>query len=361
VIIFFMNGTKFIGMDLFAGGGGLSLGAEMAGVNVAVALEKDKHAAETYAVNHPNTPVITSDIQTIENINISASHAQKILFGGPPCKGFSASNQRTRNKENPSNWLLTEFIRIRDSWKPDWVVFENVSGFTSTENKLFLNCLMESFESNEYECTWYILNASEYGVPQRRARFFLIASKAGYSVLAPKPSEKEITVNDALSDLPSLSNGANTDYLKYEKKATSEYAKSLRYNLEGCTGHLVTHNADHIIERYTHISPGGNWENIPEHLMKNYKDRTRCHAGIYHRLDKDKSALTIGNYRKAMLIHPWENRGLSVREAARLQSFPDWYQFRGTLGAQQQQVGNAVPPLLAKEVFNIITNGDYNA
>ena len=130
----------------------------------------------------------------------------------------------------------------------------------------------------------------------------------------------------------------------------------LRNNLDKCSGHLVSKNKDYIIRRYKFIPQGGNWKDIPDYLMTNYTDKTRCHTGIYKRLLADKPSVTVGNYRKSMLIHPWEDRGLSVREAARLQSFPDSYIFCGSLGFQQQQVGNAVPPLLAKVVFQAIIN-----
>lgn len=351
---------KFIGVDLFAGAGGLSLGAEMARVDVALSIEKDKNAAETYSYNHPSTKVINDDIANITKIDVSVG-SSKILFGGPPCQGFSYSNQRTRSKDNPSNWLLREFLRIVDIWRPDWVIFENVRGFVNTEARLFLNSLIIDFEEKNYTCTWAILNALDFGVPQNRSRFFLVASRHGYKINFPvKASQKYVTVSQAISDLPSLENGASEDYLEYQFEATNSYAKRLRGKLSECSGHLVSRNAPHIIERYRYISPGGNWKDIPEHLMKNYTDRTRCHTGIYHRLRPDEPALTIGNYRKAMLIHPWENRGLSVREAARIQSFPDWYEFKGSIGFQQQQVGNAVPPLLAQAVFSIITGGEYS-
>ena len=109
-----------------------------------------------------------------------------------------------------------------------------------------------------------------------------------------------------------------------------------------------------MIERYNHITKGGHWEDIPDRLMKTYADKTKCHTGIYHRLDEKKPSIVIGNFRKNMLIHPRQDRGLSVREAARLQSFPDQYEFKGSIGFQQQQVGNAVPPLLAKAVFQSV-------
>lgn len=359
-----MNNLKsnFIGVDIFAGAGGLSLGAQMAGVQVAFAVENDLYAADTYAFNHPNTKVMVDDIQNIQNIDIKVSNAneQTILFGGPPCQGFSSSNQRTRNKENPSNWLLNEFLRIVELWHPDWVVFENVYGFVNTENKLFLHKLISDFEDKNYTAVWYILNAADYGVPQRRMRFFLIASKHGFKLNPPQPfTDAPVNVRQAIFDLPQLSNGADIDYLKYKCEAVSEYASLLRNSLDGCTGHLVTKNAQHVIKRYSYIPQGGNWKDIPESLMGNYSDRNRCHQGIYHRLNSNEPAITIGNYRKAMLIHPWEDRGLSVREAARIQSFPDSYVFKGSLGFQQQQVGNAVPPLLAKVIFSMITNGEY--
>lgn len=350
---------KFVGVDLFAGAGGLSLGAAMAGIDVSLAIEKDRYAAETYASNHPQTKVINDDIENISEINVPLGD-HKILFGGPPCQGFSYSNQRTRSKDNPSNWLLREFLRIVDVWEPDWVVFENVRGFVNTEGRLFLDSLIGDFEEKGYICTWKILNSQDFGVPQSRSRFFLIASREGHRVKFSSRVQKEhITVSQALVDLPSLQNGATKDWLEYRGEANNDYARDLRGSLAACSGHIVSRNAAHIIERYKHIPPGGNWKNIPENLMKNYADRTRCHTGIYHRLKPNEPALTIGNYRKAMLIHPWEDRGLSVREAARIQSFPDWYEFKGSIGFQQQQVGNAVPPLLAQAVFSIITKGEH--
>ena len=163
-----------------------------------------------------------------------------------------------------------------------------------------------------------------------------------------------VTVRDAIGDLPVLRNGASTDEMLYRCTAISPYAQRLRGRLRRCHNHLVSLNAVTIVRRFKCVPPGGNWEAIPAHYMKNYADRTRCHTGIYRRLIYDEPSVVIGNFRKNMLIHPTQNRGLSVREAARLQSFPDSFVFSGSIGFQQQQVGNAVPPLLAKAIFDSI-------
>lgn len=344
-----------MGVDLFAGAGGMSLGAQMAGIDVALAVEKDQHAAVTYARNHPKTKLIVDNIKNVRRIDVYRMDKMTILFGGPPCQGFSTSNQRTRGRENPSNWLFKEFIRIVRLWEPDWVVFENVRGIVETENGLFYNSIVSNLDKAGYTCSCGVLCASDFGVPQIRSRFFLIASRHGLTVDMPKATTcRPVTVRQAIADLPSLPNGTGEDYLPYPRKAQSNYAQSMRNGHAGCNGHLVTKNASHIVERYRHIPQGGNWEDIPERLMANYSDRTRCHTGIYRRLREDQPSVVLGNYRKNMLVHPWEDRGLSVREAARLQSFPDGYEFRGSIGFQQQQVGNAVPPLLASKVFSLI-------
>jgi len=354
------RGKKIIGVDLFAGAGGLSLGAKWAGIDVYMAVEKDYYAAETYKLNHPATTMKNNNISDIKKIDIEKK-STTLLFGGTPCQGFSTSNQKTRNKENPSNWLFQEFIRLAKQWQPDWIVFENVRGIIETERQYFLGEILNSFMKIGYTCTWKILDASDFGVPQARSRFFLIGSKQGKDVKFPESTVKtKTTVKQAFNDLPELENGAKENELEYPRKAKTNYAKSLRGDLSSCTGHLVSKNSDSIIERYAYIPQGGNWEDIPGFLMENYTDRSRCHTGIYYRLTEDAPSITIGNYRKAMLVHPREDRGLSVREAARLQSFPDDYQFMGSIGYQQQQVSNAVPPLLAKAVFGMIVDTENN-
>lgn len=348
-----------LGIDLFAGAGGMSLGAQLAGVRIKLCVENDPHAVATYSHNHKNAKIFSDDIRKITDADVSGlrnyPNEQLVVFGGPPCQGFSTSNQRTRSSDNPTNWLFNEFIRVVDLSKPDWVVFENVKGILETEGGKFFDYTLNSLRKLGYTLSHDVLNSAEFGVPQTRSRLFIVGNLHGITYEFPNPlKNKYVTVLDAISDLPSLTNGANADWCEYVREPQSLYARKMRCNLKSSPNHLITRNAAHIIERYKHIPQGGNWESIPKALMGNYSDVTRCHTGIYKRLKADEPSVVIGNYRKNMLIHPWEDRGLSVREAARLQSFPDGYEFKGSIGFQQQQVGNAVPPLLAKAVFSKI-------
>lgn len=352
-----MRQKKFIGIDLFSGAGGMSIGAMSAGVDVKVAVEIDRFASMTYQANHPSTKLINEDIRKVSIKPILKVEKQdiRILFGGPPCQGFSYSNQKTRNKQNENNWLFEEYLRITKELNPDWIIVENVTGIVMTENGYFFDKINAQLGKLGYTTNHAILNAADYGVPQIRNRVFIVGSRHGIKYEFPKPTTVNyLNVNDAISDLPILKNGSNFHELDYSKPFQNEYQKSLRQKSQKSINNLVTRNSDLVRKRYKHIPQGGNWEDIPPALMQNYKDYTRCHTGIYHRLKEDIPSLVLGNYRKNMLIHPVQPRGLSVREAARIQSFPDTFHFHGTIGFQQQQVGNSVPPLLAKAVFEQI-------
>ncbi|ALO35291.1 hypothetical protein CMT41_11590 [Colwellia sp. MT41] len=343
-----------IGIDLFSGAGGMSLGALSAGIDVQQVVELDKYAASTYLANHtPKYGLFNDDIRKFKSSKIKhRDNEGLIIFGGPPCQGFSTSNQRTRSSSNVNNWLFEEFVRLVEEYRPDWFVFENVKGILETEGGVFVQRITERFEKLGYTTSAKLLSAAGFGVPQKRNRYFIVGSLNGTTYDFPTEKfDKIITVQEAISDLPALVNGASDCYVTYNKNIKSSYAKSMRGKLKGCHNHLVTRNNSLIIERYKHIPNGGNWENIPDSLMRNYADSSRCHTGIYRRLSLDEPSVVIGNYRKNMLIHPTQDRGLSVREAARLQSFPDDFIFKGSIGFQQQQVGNAVPPLLAKSIF----------
>jgi len=347
-----------IGIEIFSGAGGMSVGAEMAGIDIKLGIDIDPYACETFKYNHPKALVINKDIREVKNINISKTDST-VLFGGPPCQGYSKSNTRTRNIDNEKNWFYKDYIRLLIDWKPDWFVFENVAGLKGAAKGFFFNEILKDFTETDYNITWDILNAKDFGVPQNRERLFIVGSLKNNDFKFPHPNGNIVTVGDALKDLPKLENGSRIKRKAYQINKCSEYAKILRRGSIDSRDNYVSRNTDLVVERYKYIPEGGNWKDIPDHLMTDtYKDHSRCHTGIYHRLDSKLPAVVIGNYRKNMLIHPWENRGLSVREAARLQSFPDTFEFKGFLGNQQQQVGNAVPPLLAKAIFDKILSSN---
>jgi len=351
----FLKDRQMIGVDLFCGAGGMTLGAKLAGIDVVYAVESNPHAAATYAANHPKVNLFRNDIRKLRKIPVCADNVQTVLFGGPPCQGFSTSNQRTRSRANKGNWMFQEFVRLARSWQPDWIVFENVKGIVETEHGAFLAMILDDFKKLGYTVTAGKLDAAHFGVPQHRERLFVIGSRHGIGLPLPTARVmKQIPVKVALSDLPALENGAAIDVLPYNSISRSAYVRQLRNGETMVSGNLVTRNAKFVLNRYKHVPQGGNWEDIPTSLMRNYRKNYECHTRIYHRLDPDKPSSVIGNYRKNMLIHPFQHRGLSVREAARIQSFPDDYKFCGTIGFQQQQVGNAVPPLLAGAVLQLV-------
>ena len=345
-----------VGIEIFSGAGGMSLGASLAGIEVKIAVELNPYAAETYARNHLGTTVITGDITEVKKFRFKRSGNEIVLFGGPPCQGFSNSNQKTRSKENPKNWLFTEFLRCVASIRPDWVVIENVKGLATTQGGFFLKRICNDLNLLGYTVNFKVLNAVDFGVPQKRERIFIVGSSKGISFSFPKPLETmKVTVSEAIIDLPDLLNGSMIHLMEYKQVLGSSYSKLMRGLEISITQNYVTKNSDLVVDRYSYIPQGGNWKCIPDVLMTNYKDHTRCHHGIYRRLKVDEPSNVIGNFRKNMLIHPTQHRGLSLREAARLQSFPDRYQFYGPLVSQQQQVGDAVPPLLSKAVFEQIS------
>lgn len=345
-----------IGIELFAGAGGMATGAVMAGIDVRLAVESDPYAAQTYLANHKRTTVVIDEIQNIKEFRFERNNEPVVLFGGPPCQGYSYSNRITRSYENPKNWLFKEFIRSVKLVNPDWVVIENVPGLKRMDNGFFLKTICEDLKELNFTPNVKILNAADFGVPQKRERIFIVASKHGVAFDFPIGEfvDNHVTVSDALFDLPELQNGSMEDRLKYKTKPISVFAKRLRGNQKIVSQNYVSRNSGTVVERYKHINQGGNWQDIPIELMANYKDHTRCHSSIYRRLAENEPSIIIANYRKSMIIHPIENRGLSVREAARLQSFPDHYEFFGSLDQKQQQVGNAVPPLLAEKIFKKI-------
>ncbi len=359
-------------VDLFSGAGGLSEGFTQAGFFVALAIENDAWAAQTYRYNHCRgknkyrTDMLKMDITQIRDfaaianrVAVKTGRGLDVVIGGPPCQGFSRANIRARNSPHPLNNLVLDFIRAVRSLRPRIAVMENVADIERCEKGLFVQRIESAFAELGYYTESRVLTATDYGVPQYRRRFFLIATREGNEVEWPKPTcspDSFVTVWDAISDLPLLKNGDRIDKLPYKTNTNlTSYQFAMRKQTNGLVqNNHVSENADIVIQRYRHIPEGGNWQNIPDRLMSNYSDKSRCHHHIYRRLKRNEPSIVITHYRKSMLVHPTQQRGLSVREAARLQSFPDYFVFQGPLIGQQQQVANAVPPLLAKAVARCV-------
>lgn len=366
------KGEKLVGIDLFSGAGGLSLGFEQAGFRIAYAVEKNKSAAETYSKNRKNKRIFVDSRDAreiaprdiLKKLSLNKGDLD-ILIGGPPCQGFSISNMKTRNLRNPNNHMVFIFFEFVKKMKPKWFVMENVAGLDTFEEGKIKEYLITTFKKLGYIVDYAILNAADFGVPQNRKRIFLIGNRTGCEMkflrkLRERKMKFPVTVVDAISDLPPLKNGHGIDAMPYNgrKRRLSNYQTAMRKKADDeVTNNLATRHTDLAVKRFGFIKQGENLISLarkaPE-LVENYSNLENCHHWIYLRLPSNKPSVTLINYRKNMLIHPTQDRGLTVREAARLQSFPDHYIFYGFLGSQQQQVSNAVPPLLgyaiAKEI-----------
>jgi DNA (cytosine-5)-methyltransferase 1 len=359
-----------VAIDLFSGAGGLSLGFEMAGFTVGFAVEQNPHAAATYRHNRPDTTVFQDDIRQLDPVaclresGLARAGVDAVICG-LPCQGFSESNRRTRNLSNPRNHLYTEFLRFVTEINPWCVVVENVAGMRTMAGGVVIHRITEACERMGYSMSTFELNAADFGVPQFRRRLFIVGVR-GDALEPPKPTHgihgcPHVTVRQAIHDLPILRSGAEADCHRYRRvPALSRYQKWTRgygSRRHSVGGNRVTKNNAVVLERFRHVGAGQNWEAIPAYLMENHRNRSLCHTGYYYRLLWNEPSKVVGNFRKNMLIHPSQDRTLSVREAARLQSFPDRYEFLGAMHVQQQQVADAVPPLLAKAVADLVTRG----
>lgn len=303
------------------------------------------------------------------------------LIAGPPCQGFSMANRNSWSADNPHNELVDVFIKYIVRLRPLGFLMENVQGILWTPNAgtsvSVVDVIEKRLKAAGYVLFPKLLDAVWYGVPQNRTRFFLMGlhRDLGYTFddfgpwgPFPKPSHgspnrPSVTVRQAIADLPRIGNGSSEDRTVYTEPSTdalwqNEFLRYVRTGAEAgvILDHVTSRHADYVIERYRKIPAGGNWESIREE-MTNYADVSRTHSNIYRRLRWDEASITIGHYRKSMLVHPAQHRGLSLREASRLQSFPDWFRFVGAphgdsggLVHKQQQLANVVCPLVTKAI-----------
>jgi DNA-cytosine methyltransferase len=396
--------------ELFAGAGGLGLGFLLADhqsvrYKIAFAGELEPSCVVSLQANYARfaslvtektqqrTPESVSDydLRLAESkqaceLAAKAAGGIDVLIGGPPCQGFSSSNRSNWRSDNPHNQLVNTFLEYVELLLPPVILLENVQGIlwtppdaTTSDEASVADFVAARLERAGYLIFPKLLDAVWYGVPQYRSRFFLLAlhrtlgyTRADFGEWGPFPCPthgpgtpyKYVTVREAIEDLPSVENGGGKEILPYQTAGNGHVNTFLHFMRRAAgntiTDHITSSHANYVIERYKAIPPGGNWESV-KHLMTNYADIKRTHSNIYRRLEWDRPSITIGHYRKSMLIHPEQHRGLSLREASRLQSFPDWFRFEsvtekgnGGLTYKQQQLANAVCPLVAKAIAEFI-------
>lgn len=367
-------------IDLFAGCGGLSLGFEMAGYDIPLAIEKDEWASETYQKNHHRTKVITGDItQIIDLKNLIEKKDLPIdgIIGGPPCQGFSLSGNRDKN--DPRNSLFMEFVRFVKFFKPKFFVMENVTGILSMktkDNQNVKDLILEEYNKAGYNVKICKLNAAEYGVPQSRIRVIFIGIRKDLEYneekLEPQPflfEKKQITIEQAIMDLPQIKSGEGKEFIEYSQKPKTKYQRWARKDSQGVYNHIAMRHTKRLIERFENIKFGQSVADVDEcHKQRKRGDASKISGKVFSQNNMrpypNKPSPTIPASFQSNFIHPFLNRNYTAREGARLQSFPDTYIFCGkrtTMSweknlSQYQQIGNAVPPLLAKAIAENIIN-----
>lgn len=347
-------------IDLFSGVGGLSLGFRMAGFEISLANEIDKEIAESYSRNHPETKMINEDITKLNIEDVFKEYKNKVdvVIGGPPCQGFSQKGQR-KSINDERNFLFRYFYDVVKVLKPKYFVMENVPNLLTTEKGYFKKEIIELFETIGYSLNADILTASDYGVPQNRKRAFILGKLGGKKLEFPKPLNVNNRIWDAISDLAYLESGEGEFKQDYIISSQSEYQRLLRTDSKYLYNHIATKHSKVALERLKIIPPNKGREVLPEeHLTKS------IFSGTWSRMVKDEVAVTITTRfdtpSSGKFTHPYLNRAITVREAARLQSFPDTFIFYGTKSSQMKQVGNAVPPLLSKQIAIVIKNDILN-
>lgn len=355
-------------LDLFSGVGGLSYGFEQAGFKILAALDYKPEAVETYRYNHPDTKVILRNIrkttvnQILTQTNTTVNDID-VIIGGPPCEGFSTVGYR--RPEDPRNSLFYEFARFVEEVHPKAFVIENVVGLLSMNQGKIIKQVLDFITIElRYQPTLQVLNAIDYGIPQLRKRVFIVALKDRRRFTFPPATHRErspqqrlpvpqnaeqhyLTVKDAISDLPSLNPGEGAEEQAYPTPPNTAYQRARRKGSETLFDHLAINHSKLIRQRIHLIPQGGNHADLPTNLQLK-----SGYPNIYGRLVWNHPSSTLtGNCgcvsAPGRFIHPLDDRVLTVREAARIQSFDDRYRFFGSRATKYKLIGDAVPPLLA--------------
>lgn len=338
---------KYKVIDLFCGCGGLSQGFIEAGYDVVLGIDYWKDAVETFTYNHTNSKGLIADlfVETPEEIykKVRVDDVD-LIIGGPPCQGFSIAGKRIIDDER--NKLYKAFVNFVKFHNPSIFLMENVPNIISMNKGIVKDTIINDFENLGYTVVYKVLLASEFGVPQNRKRAFFVGTKNGKEFIFPKSTYQNlISSEEAISDLPANS---IIDGTKYPMDSKSDYQRIIRKDSKSVFNHETTNHSDKTVEIIAMVPDGGNYKNLPIELQK-----TRNVNIAWTRLNSKKPSFTIDTGHRHHFHYKF-NRVPTVRESARIQSFSDNFIFLGTKTSQYKQVGNAVPPLLAKKMAESI-------
>lgn len=339
-----MKNTKYL-VDLFSGCGGLSYGFEMAGFECVLGVDIDKPALETFSYNHPHAESLQLDLSlesSVDEVISKIDNRQvEIIVAGPPCQGFSLTG--TRDESDKRNKLFYSVFRIAEKVKPKFIVIENVPGIANLYSGRARKAILDEFAILGYTSSEKLLYAPDFGIPQIRRRMFFVGVRGETEFVFPEPTcapEEYVTCEEAIGDLPSLEDSLGNEVLEYTHPAKSSYQKEMRKNSSMLFNHVGTKHTEHVISVIRQVPEGGNHKDLPPGVGDSRKFNeawTRYHS--------KKPSKTIDTGHRNHFHYKWD-RIPTVRENARLQSFPDCFQFLGTKTQQYRQIGNAVPPLL---------------
>ena len=350
-------------LDLFCGAGGLSCGFEMAGFNIVGGVDFEPSAIKTHERNFPGGVNFCGDIREFSNQMIAEKFPDgvDVIIGGPPCQGFSCANMQQKDiTDDPRNRLFMEFIRFVEQLRPKAFMIENVRGILTKDDGFAKKQIYKLMDEAGYRVESQVLKASDYGVPQKRIRAVFVGIRKDLDVhfdFGRLVKQNPVTVKEAIGDLYDIESATckmeNQDSFDYISKPETEFQKKIFTTSGKIENHRIHYPNEKVQERMSHVPQGGNWKDVPSELWDTQRDNR--HSSAYRRLEENGESVTIDtghmNY-----FHPIYNRVPTVRESARIQSFPDDFIFEGNVGAQFKQVGNAVPPLLAYAVASEIKN-----